>query len=147
MKPIDPFAQTDWVHPSEEDAPPEEQSRWKLRVPTLRERRHIQNASAYVRAGTTESETVMDIRTGDVDYYRVLFGLAGVENFPGWETTEHPLDKTLPQVPTDGFLTTIPQAVYSDLSSKLAELSTMEPKDAGESSPPSTSPSTPSASE
>ncbi len=163
MKPIDRKRIDLFIDPSEMELidstddtkgkkPKEDHSTFKLRGLGKRTRAFTQDIAAYVRTeGAEEERTIIETRTGSVRYWNVKYGLIGVENFPGWEAEADsnghiPADE---QVPTDAFLDTIPDDVFSNISARVADLSTLTIDDAEKSSPQSTSssttPSSPSA--
>ena len=154
MKPIDRKQMDRYVDESEMDLVDKENpskgkkareghSVFMLRGLSKRTKAYVQNIAAYARTKEDGSHEV-EVRAGDVRYWNIVYGLVGVENYPGWTTRPDP-NGLLPgdeKVPTDAFLDTIPDDVFERLSLRIASLSSLSVEDAEKSSPPSTSSST-----
>lgn len=135
LKPIDTASTVDAIFPGDG----EPATVWKLRALTKRTRALIMDEAAY---GQTKSAGGVEVRTraGSIAFRKVKAGLAGVVNFgQAWADEAAPDDVGRGKfVPTDAFLSTIPDQVFDWLAERIEDLSSLQESDSGKSSPPST---------
>lgn len=123
LKPIVPDRTEEWIPPSQKDD--ESPTIFIIRPLTHREYRHIDNITRAADLTTGRQ----DFRTGDVIWWRVKFGLAGVHNY-NVEFKTGKIPETSRPCVTDAFIETLPRLELLQLSGAIADLA--EP-DEGES--------------
>ena len=139
--PHDPTQKKLHVAKCDIELPEENQTRWFLRVPTVREQRHLDNrTSCWTTDG--DGEARLETRDGDAIYWRLKFGLCKPENFATeWVEEANLADPGGPLLVTDSFLSTIPKEVREELSLVARKLALIPEPAEENSSPPPTSPS------
>jgi len=116
LKPIIPDRETDWIPPSQ--VGDESPTTFKIRPITSEENRYLDNITSSV----DQTENHRYIRTGDVLWWRVKFGLAGVENYDvpfKMEPSKHTKRKCV----ADAFLETLPHLEFCQLAGAIADYS------------------------
>lgn len=141
VKATDPHQKKSYVALCDRDLPPEDQTTWYFRVPTVREQRHMDNqTSAWELDENGQSKLVT--RDGDSMYWPLKFSLSEPDNFGAqWVDEANRFDPSGPQLVSDSFLGAIPKKVRAELAIEALRPSRVSEKEEGKFLPQPTLPS------